>query len=120
MKQTITPERLLGEYIGELNGICAWDIPEQLREKLGRRAKELQELQIEMDDQHKYKDTDLQEIKGEHPVMVNVDAFNNSGMSIQDLIDEMKSAPLFHVPNPPQPSITSLETEDVFDITTMD
>lgn len=59
MKQTITPERLLGEYIGVLNGICAWDIPEQLREKLERRAKELQELQIEMEVQHKYKEPKL-------------------------------------------------------------
>ena len=34
MKQTITPERLLGEYIGTLRGTCAWDIPEQLKENL--------------------------------------------------------------------------------------
>ena len=47
MKQTITPERLLGEYIGTLRGICAWDIPEQLREKLERRAKELESLDVD-------------------------------------------------------------------------
>ena len=105
MKQTITPERLLGEYIGELNGICAWDIPEQLREKLERRIMELQELQIEIEVQHKYKDAERGEILYPHTIKeplfdaathawaVSARTYYNSGGS---------------------------KAEDVFDITTMD
>lgn len=106
MKQTITPERLLGEYIGELNGICAWDIPEQLREKLERRVKELEELQIEMEVQHRFKE--------------------KSDKQTEEAIKKWQSGPQKWtiVPDGELPIVDvrllTTGNEDVFDITTMD
>lgn len=105
MKQTITPERLLGEYIGTLTGICAWDIPEQLREKLERKAKELQELQIEMEVQRKYKDTERGEPLYPHTIkeplfdfykvamLRNPNNIDNSDKQIEDAIKKWQSEP---------------------------
>ena len=106
MKQTITPERLLGEYIGELNGICAWDIPEQLREKLERRIMELQELQIEIEVQHKYKDTLF-------PQTI-------TSLLVERTHEEKAKMQTFLVPFDKTQPIVFTGNQDIFDITTMD
>jgi len=121
MKQTITPERLLGEYIGTLKGICAWDIPEQLREKLERRAKELQELQIEMEVQHQYKDTSFPQtitsLLVERPLFdFQIDA---NGW----LVFEQKAFEYANLLKRDEFTKLAIEVgflEDIYDITTMD
>ena len=47
MSKTITPEILHGQFVGTLKGICAWDIPQQLKEKLERQIKELEGMDID-------------------------------------------------------------------------
>lgn len=34
--------RVLGEFIGTLKGVCCWDIPNELKLKLERKIKELE------------------------------------------------------------------------------
>lgn len=46
-KLTIQNARLLGEFIGYLDGICDWDIPNELRVKLHRKLTKLRETENE-------------------------------------------------------------------------
>lgn len=108
MKHIITPERLLGEYIGTLTGICAWDIPEQLREKLERRAKELQELQIEMEVQHRFKDT------------ANVEGEPLYPHTLKEPLFDAPKMQTFSVPFDKTQPIVFTGNQDIYDITTMD
>lgn len=39
---TATYNRLLGNFIGTLKGVCCWDIPDELKMKLERKIKELE------------------------------------------------------------------------------
>lgn len=45
--ETLKANRLLGEFIGTLKGVCAWDIPQELRLKLQTKIEELSEVKIE-------------------------------------------------------------------------
>ncbi len=49
-KITLQANRLLGEFIGTLHGICYWDIPDQLKYKLQEQIKQLQNVKIGPDD----------------------------------------------------------------------
>lgn len=40
----IDGHRLLGSFIGTLEGICIWNIPEELKLKLQKRIEELREI----------------------------------------------------------------------------
>lgn len=42
-KTDISTQRILGEFIGTLEGVTAWDIPEPLKKKLEEKIKALQE-----------------------------------------------------------------------------
>lgn len=43
--QEIKYNKLLGEYIGTLQGICTWDIPKELKTILEFEIKKLKKLQ---------------------------------------------------------------------------
>ena len=45
-RMLILANQILGEFIGTLHGICAWDIPPELREKLREHIKDLQKRTI--------------------------------------------------------------------------
>ncbi len=43
----LTPEELLGYFIGTLDGICYWDIPEELKVKLKAKSDELRNTELD-------------------------------------------------------------------------
>jgi len=45
-KTNIQSSRLLGEFIGTLEGVCLWDIPEELKLKLQSKLTELRGAKI--------------------------------------------------------------------------
>lgn len=45
-KISIQANKLLGEYIGMLQGICLWDIPPKLKKKLQAKIEELDKVII--------------------------------------------------------------------------
>ena len=45
--------RLLGEFIGTLEGACYWDIPEELKEKFRNKVEELRKIEIIFPDDEK-------------------------------------------------------------------
>ena len=45
-KLEITATLLLGEYIGTLEGVCAWDISQELKLKLQTKIEELKKVKI--------------------------------------------------------------------------
>lgn len=115
MSKTITPEILHGLFVGTLKGICAWGIPQQLKEKLERQIKELEETQVG------------------NPLLVNLEALPQSDFSVQDWIDSMKNTKSVHLPYPTnweevhilRPARTyynsdGTQGEDIFDTTSMD
>lgn len=46
IKDEIGVNRLLGEFIGTLSGVMAWDIPEELKSKLQSKLDELNKIEI--------------------------------------------------------------------------
>jgi hypothetical protein len=42
----IQTHRIIGEFIGTLEGICAWEIPIELKEKLTDKVQELRKTKI--------------------------------------------------------------------------
>ena len=45
-KLNIQANRLLGEFIGTLEGVCLWEIPEELKLKLQSQLTALREIKI--------------------------------------------------------------------------
>ena len=54
IKHIIEANRLLGEFIGTLEGICAWEIPDELKSKLQAKIEELQEIKIVPPDNNEF------------------------------------------------------------------
>lgn len=46
-KLIISSNRLLGEFIGTLKGVCAWDIPKKLKSNLEEKIKQLEKVKID-------------------------------------------------------------------------
>jgi len=55
-KLLLQAHRLLGEYIGTLEGVLLWDIPEKLKDKLRTRLTELQKVELPTVWEHKQED----------------------------------------------------------------
>jgi len=48
-KKKITAITLRDEFIGTLQGVCAWDIPKELKDKLLLKIEELKKLEFIFD-----------------------------------------------------------------------